>query len=130
MPHQEQTTEQREESEMNNKTWLGSIAQIKQWRIQHNISQKALATAAGVSRNTYASWERRNTVLCGTDCIKLNKVIFAWGENDYITNTNIQTEQPAEPEHKTKKKKSLLWYIGYYIGKSIRFVLRTLCIIK
>lgn len=113
---------------MNDKNWLGTIAQIKQWRIQHNISQKAFATRAGYSRNTYASWERRNTVLCGTDIIKLNRTIFAWGENDYITNTNIQT--PAEPEQKTKKKKSLLWYIGYYIGKSIRFVLRTLCIIK
>ena len=113
---------------MNDKNWLGTIAQIKQWRIRHNISQKAFATRAGYSRNTYASWERRNTVLCGTDIIKLNRTIFAWGENDYITNTNIQT--PAEPEHKTKKKKSLLWYIGYYIGKSIRFVLRTLCIIK
>lgn len=115
---------------MNDKNWLGTIAQIKQWRIQHNISQKALATAAGVSRNTYASWERRNTVLCGTDCIKLNKVIFAWGENDYITNPNTPVMVSTPTADEPKRKKSLLWYVGYYIGKTIRFILKVFCIVK
>lgn len=105
-----------------------TIQEIKLWRIRNGVSQRALATKAGYSRNTYAAWETKRRAISQIALWKLQNTIFAWGENDYITNTNIQT--PAEPEHKTKKKKSLLWYIGYYIGKSIRFVLRTLCIIK
>ena len=109
---------------MNNKTWLGTIAQIKQWRIQHNISQKALATAAGVSRNTYASWERRNTVLCGTDCIKLNKVIFAWGENDYMTHTELNQQILQTTSTDKKIKKSLLYRCGQMAGKVVRWIIR------
>ena len=111
---------------------VDTIQEIKLWRIRHGISQRALATKAGYSRNTYAAWETKRRAISQTALWKLQNTIFAWGENDYIINTNIQTEHlPAEPEHKkTKKKKSLLWYIRYYIRKSIRFVLRTLCIIK
>lgn len=108
---------------MNDKTYLGTIAQIKQWRIKHNVSQKALATAAGVSRNTYASWERRNTVIGGAECIKMNKAIFAWGEIDCITKEQIQrNETPAKPEHTTKKK-SIMFRIGYFFGRIIRFII-------
>lgn len=39
---------------------MNTITQIKEWRLSHNLPQRTLATAAGVTRNTYASWERRN----------------------------------------------------------------------
>ena len=103
---------------MNDKTWLGTIAQIKQWRIKHNVSQRAMANAAGVSRNTYASWERRNTVLGGAECIKINKAIFAWGENDYITTP----QENPQPTNTTKQ--SLIYQLGAACGRVIRWIIK------
>lgn len=106
---------------MNDKTWLGTIAQIKQWRIKHNISQRAMANAAGVSRNTYASWERRNTVLGGAECIKINKAIFAWGENDYVTVQHQPTEQQVVKPETTQ---SILYRLGRTCGKIVRWIIK------
>ena len=108
-----------------------TISQIKQWRIKHGVSQRQLATKAGFSRNTYASWENNHRKASHKVIWRLQNTIFAWGENDYINNTIYkQTEQSIIKPEQPKKKKSILHRIVVRCGISIWFILEKLHIIK
>lgn len=109
---------------------LATIQDIKLWRVKNGVSQQALATRAGFSRNTYAAWENNRRKPNTAAIVRLCSTIFAWGENDYITTPTTPVMVSSTPTAADKPKKSLLWYAGYFIGKTIRFILKTLCIVK
>ena len=101
-----------------------TIAQIKQWRIKHGVSQRQLATKAGFSRNTYASWENNRRKASHKVIWRLQNTIFAWGENDYLTHTELNQQILQTTSTDTKIKKSLLYRCGQMTGKVVRWIIR------
>lgn len=98
-----------------------TIAQIKEWRIKHGVSQRQLATKAGFSRNTYASWENKRRKASHKVIWRLQNTIFAWGENDYITVQHQPTEQQVV---KPKTTQSILYRLGRTCGKIVRWIIK------
>ena len=96
---------------------MKTISQIKEWRIEHKMSQKLFAWLAGFNRNTYASWENGINKPSRDALIKLNDVIFGWE----LEHPVIEKIQSLECHKKTKK--SILRYIQLFILRYLRKIL-------
>lgn len=103
-----------------------TIAQIKQWRIKHGVSQRQLATKAGFNRNTYAAWENQRRTPSRKVIWRLQNIIFAWGENDYITDhaTILNEMENNHQQTLPKTKKSMLYRLGAACGRVVRWIIK------